>query len=271
MTLFLTLFLDFAFAGPPPKPIPREAVVTAVYDGDTVTLDTGDKVRLRGVNTPELKPAEDFGVDAREATRAFLLNQRVQLLVTGDDARDGYGRIVAGLKTEAGDLALHLAERGLGHVFVIPPDPADLTPLIEAQARARAQKLGIWSTPRYQGDLHITSFHANGKGDDDADPNAEYLRVCNVGVAPVDLSAYKLQDGTGRSWDLPQVVLPVGHTVKIHSGKGEHQADPSAQIAVYLQSSRGVWDDTSAVVRIVDSTGKEVDHREHAVGADPSP
>lgn len=271
MITLLAFAFDLALAGPPPKPIPREAVVTAVYDGDTVTLDTGDKVRLRGVNTPELKPAEEFGVDAREATRAFLLNQRVQLSVTGDDARDGYGRIVAGLKTEAGDLALHLAERGLGHVFVIPPDPADLTPLVEAQAKARAQRLGIWSTARYQGDLHITSFHANGKGDDNADPNAEYLRVCNVGVAPVDLSAFKLLDGGSGTWDLPAVVLPVGHTVKIHSGKGEHQADPSQQIAVYLQASRGVWDDASAVVRIVDAAGREVDRREHNVESDPNP
>ena len=33
----------------------------SVYDGDTYTLADGNKIRLRGVNTPELKPAEDFG------------------------------------------------------------------------------------------------------------------------------------------------------------------------------------------------------------------
>ena len=40
---------------------PRYGRVVSVYDGDTYTLADGNKIRLRGVNTPELKPAEDFG------------------------------------------------------------------------------------------------------------------------------------------------------------------------------------------------------------------
>lgn len=54
------------------KPGPATAVVTSVYDGDTFTLDTGDRVRLRWVNTPELKPAEDYGIEAKTLATTLL-------------------------------------------------------------------------------------------------------------------------------------------------------------------------------------------------------
>lgn len=245
-------------------PIPKEATVVSVYDGDTFTLDTGDKIRLRWVNTPELRPPEEFGIDAREAAKAFVLNKRVTLVVDGDDARDGYGRILAGLRTNEGDLSVHLAERGLGHVFVIPPDATDLTELYEAQARAKASKLGIWSIDRYSGDLHITSFHANGKGDDNEFVNGEYMRVCNVGATPVNLSSFSLTNASGKQWTLPDIELPLGHTVKIFSGRGAHQTDPERQIEAYLGSSKPVWDNDRDTATLYDANGNVVDQREHA-------
>ncbi len=267
----LLLLVSLAAAGDPPRedfpPIPEEAVVTSVYDGDTVTLSTGDKVRLRWVNTPELKPAEAFGIDARDAARAFVLNKKVRLVFDGEDSRDGYGRIVAGLRTEAGDLSLHLVERGLAHVFVIPPDHTDLTELYAAQARARSQHLGIWSTDRYRGALHITSFHANAPGDDNDNVNGEYLRVCNVGPTPVDLSGFTLTDDDGNRWALPSVVIPVGHTVKIHSGHGIQQTDPARQLEAYLQSDHPVWDNDGDKATLLDGTGAVVDARVYKVKA----
>ncbi len=265
--LAILLTTALALSGAPDKefgPIPSEGVVASVYDGDTFTLETGDKIRLRWVNTPELKPAEDFGVDAREAAKAFVLGKKVKLVVDGEDARDGYGRILAGLTTEQGDLSTHLAERGLAHVFVIPPDSTDLTPIYEAQARAKSAKLGIWSTDRYSGDLHITSFHANAKGDDNDNVNGEYMRVCNVGSTQVNLSAFKLTDADGNEWQLPPIQLPLGHTVKIHSGIGDNQGDPERQIAAYLQSERPVWNNDQDKATLLDASGNVVDFRVHA-------
>lgn len=269
MTLLLAL-TALCLAGEPAKkeypPIPKEATVVKVYDGDTLTLENGDKVRLRWVNTPELKPAEDFGIDAREATKAFALNKKVTLVFDGEDARDGYGRILAGVRLADGsDLSIYLAERGLGHVFVIPPDSEDLTKLYEAQAKAKASKLGIWSTDRYAGTLHITSFHANGAGDDSDFVNGEYVRVCNVGATEVDLSGYAIKDSDGNQWQLPALNLPIGHTVKIHSGKGTNLGSPSEQITAYLQSDTPIWDNDGDEVTIVDGQGKVVDHRVHEV------
>lgn len=267
-SLALSLLLSTAHAGKgavdPSAPVPDTAVVVAVYDGDTVTLDTGDKVRLRWVNTPELKPAEAYGIEAREAARELLLNKRVQL-VYGEVKRDGYGRLIAGIRTEDGqDLSQHLLTLGFGHLFVIPPDDTDLKPLIDAQEKARKGRRGIWSDERYQGELHITSFHANADGDDRQNPNGEYLRVCNVSPRPIDLQGYKLTDINGDTWTMPELILPTGNTVKLISGRGENQGDPASQLEIYLQTDGPVWNNSRDRATIYDRYGKVVDAREHA-------
>ena len=105
--LWWTLQLSVAMAGgtPPPggwPPPPASSTVASVYDGDTVTLTTGDKIRLRWVNTPELKPAEAYGIEAREAAASFLAGQEITLLLGSENPRDGYGRVVSGLMREDG-------------------------------------------------------------------------------------------------------------------------------------------------------------------------
>lgn len=242
---------------------PERAIVVDIYDGDTLTLSTGDKVRLRGVNTPELRPAEDYGIEARDAARDLLLNQAV-VLTYGSVKRDGYNRLLASVATEDGqDLALHLLTLGMGHLFLIPPEELDIALLSAAQESARTANRGVWSTERYRGDLHITSFHANADGDDNQNVNGEYLRICNVSSAPIDLQGYRISDISGRSWTFPAIIVPEGHTVKVHSGTGSHQTDPSQQLAVHLGSSRPIWNNTRDRATIYDRYGQVVDSRHH--------
>ena len=250
-----------ASVGAPP---PASATVTSVYDGDTFTLSTGDKVRLKWVNTPELKPPEQYAVEAREATKTFLSGKTVRLFY-GDTIRDGYGRLVAGVEVDGKLLAEHLLELGLGHLFVIPPDETDLAPFIAAQERARKARRGLWSTPEFQGVLHITSFHANADGDDRENVNGEYLRVCNISSETLDLSGFRIADISGNSWEFPKVLLPPGNTVKVHSGVGETGTDPESQLAIFLGSASPIWNNKQDRATIYDRFGRVVDARDHSV------
>lgn len=265
----LTLVALAALAAEPPPggwPIPpSESVVASVYDGDTVTLASGDKIRLRWVNTPELKPLEDYGIEAREATEKFVSGKEVKLVLGSENPRDGYGRVVSGLMTDEGNLSIHLLELGLAHLFVIPPDDTDLTPFLEAQERARKANRGIWSTERYQGVMHITSFHANAPGDDRENVNGEYLRVCNVSSDPLNLDGFTIADHTGTSWSLPAIVIPAGHTVEIHSGRGDNQGSPAEQLEVFLGSGSPIWNNKYDQATIYDRFGRVVDSRVHDV------
>lgn len=242
-------------------PVPSEAVVASVYDGDTLTLSTGDKVRLRWVNTPELKPLEDYGPEARELTASLVLQKQVHLLTSG--GRDGYGRLLSGVEVEGKNLSIALLEAGLGHLFLIPPDDTDLAPFIAAQEKARAARRGIWSTDRFQGALHITSFHANADGDDRENVNGEYLRVCNISAQPLDLAGYRIADISGKNWSFPDAIVPVGQTFKLHSGRGDNQLVPDAQLELFLGSADPIWNNGSDRATIYDRYGRVVDSREH--------
>jgi len=249
----------------PAEPAPQSGKVIKVYDGDTITLASGDKVRLRWVNTPELRPLEPFAEEARDSARALLMNQEVQLQYGPGSNRDGYGRLIAGIRAADVDLSMHLVQQGLAHVFLIPPDDLDPTALLAAQDAAKAAKKGIWTLPQLQGALHITSFHANGRGDDVKYVNGEYLRVTNIQSVPIDLSSYTIENRVGKVFNLPAVTLPAGHTVKIHSGMGTHREDPAEQIAVYLGSEQPLYDNKRDHVIIRNTDGTVVTERVHRV------
>ncbi len=265
LLLVLSLLGD-GFAEPGlATPGPKRSRVASVYDGDTLTLESGDKVRLRWVNTPELRPPQDYGIEAREAAKALVMGVEISLIY-GSTHRDGYGRLLAGVRTTESkkDLSEVLLEQGLAHMFIIPPDESNHDRLRAAQAKARKARRGIWSTQAYQGVLHITSFHANARGDDRQNVNGEYARVCNVSGRPVDVDGFRVMDLSGRSWLLPPLLLPPGHTVKIHSGQGTHQTDPKHQLEIYLGSDQPIWNNTRDRIKIYDRHGEMVDSWLHA-------
>lgn len=78
-----------------------KAMVTAVYDGDTCTVDIdlglhvwikNEKIRLYGINAPELRGKErPQGLLARDFLRELILNKEITLH-TIKDAREKYGR-----------------------------------------------------------------------------------------------------------------------------------------------------------------------------------
>ncbi|MGZ4981330.1 MAG: thermonuclease family protein [Methylobacter sp.] len=77
--------------------------VKTVYDGDTVVLEDGRKIRLLGINTPEVqhrgKLADAGGDEAKQWLTDKLKNTKVRL-EAGVEKTDKYGRTLAHLFTE---------------------------------------------------------------------------------------------------------------------------------------------------------------------------
>lgn len=69
-----------------------------VVDGDSLRLVDGRKVRLIGINTPELgrdgKPDEPLSVKARDALEKIIATHTITLKM-GPDKTDHYGRTLA--------------------------------------------------------------------------------------------------------------------------------------------------------------------------------
>jgi len=126
-----------------------KAVVTEVRNGDAVVLKSGQVVRLAGVEAP--KGDDPFAVQAREALSKLVLGREVQLMY-GGARQDAYGRALAHLKLAQGGAWVEktLLEAGDVRVHTWPDNRALARPMLDAEARARQRKRGLWSLPAYQ-------------------------------------------------------------------------------------------------------------------------
>ena len=128
--------------------------VKKVYDGDTLTLKDGRRIRLLGINTPELahggKPAEPLGKQSRQQLKQILGKGPVFLLV-GKDAHDHYGRVLGHVFDAAGEsVSAQLLRLGAGFAVVIPPNTRLSECYQEAELFARSNGLGVWGNPFFQ-------------------------------------------------------------------------------------------------------------------------
>jgi len=133
--------------------------VKKVYDGDTVLLSNGQKIRFLGINTPEVesrhKSAQAGGEDAKRWLQKTLKNKKIRL-EKDIEKRDKYNRLLAHLFTEDNlHINLELVKKGLATVNIYPPNLKYTDVLIKAQQQAEQDKLGIWQRSEY------ASKHAN--------------------------------------------------------------------------------------------------------------
>ena len=128
-------------------------VVEKVFDGDTILLKNGQKVRFLGVNTPEVagrnKAPESGGEEAKAWLRQRLEHQRVRL-ESDVEKQDKYGRTLAYVFTEDKQhINLELVSLGLAAVNIYPPNLKYADALLAAQREAERKGLGIWRDPVY--------------------------------------------------------------------------------------------------------------------------
>ena len=130
------------------------ARVTAVSDGDTVSLSGIGRVRLIGVDTPEVfGGAECYGREASAFTKRILVPGRRVAYRLGVERRDRFGRTLAYVWLRDGRLFNGLlVERGYAVPLTVPPNVELARRFVAAARRARRAKLGLWSPRTCAGD-----------------------------------------------------------------------------------------------------------------------
>lgn len=118
-----------------------------VFDGDTIILDGQEKVRLIGIDTPELthpkKPVQFFAEKASEYTKNIALGKRVKLEY--DQERiDKYGRTLAYVYFEDGRmLNAEIIKNGYGFAYTKYPFKY-MEEFRKYEREAREKGLGLW-------------------------------------------------------------------------------------------------------------------------------
>jgi len=140
----------------PPSHTDRHVQVRYVHDGDTLHLSNGEKVRLLGINTPELardgQPNQPFAAQSRERLRQLVKNSHHQLLIKMDrEKRDRYGRLLAHLYTPDGNsLSAQLLHDGFATLLAIPPNLDGLDCYAQVEKQAQKSQKGIWQLAQHQ-------------------------------------------------------------------------------------------------------------------------
>ena len=127
-----------------------EADVSYVYDGDTVKLSDGQRVRLIGFNTPEMNykhgAPEPLAKAARKQLKELLYANNNHINLRFGKVR----RLLAHAFLDDGNnIASIMLGKGLATTLVIPPNTWGLECYLQHEATARRAGIGIWALPRY--------------------------------------------------------------------------------------------------------------------------
>ncbi len=127
--------------------------VVYVYDGDTVLLKKGKKVRLLGIDTPEIgkdgKKDECFAKEAKQKAIELLAKKRVKIETDKMQPRyDKYGRLLAYIFLEDGtNINKFLIQEGYAKEFTYKQKPYKYQKEFkEAENTAKENKKGIWGS-----------------------------------------------------------------------------------------------------------------------------
>eukprot|EP00980_Cylindrotheca_fusiformis_P002391 scaffold558_cov111-Cylindrotheca_fusiformis.AAC.9 len=130
----------------------EEIMCKSVYDGDTLTLADGRRVRLLGIDTPELKEKQPFAEEAKQYTNSRCYKKSLWIYhEPGSSKTDHYGRTLAHvfIQSDGQYLCINegIVEAGFARFYV--PKDVNLhneATLRKAQASALSAKRGLWST-----------------------------------------------------------------------------------------------------------------------------
>jgi micrococcal nuclease len=139
-----------------------------VNDGDTIVLDTGQRVRYIGINSPEIahedQKAQPYGYQAKSYNKNLIGSQKVRLEYD-TDRRDRYGRVLAYVYSKDRNfINLRLLEVGLAFYLYRKPNLKYGEILLKAQQDAMASGIGLWHNwsekkKIYLGNRNSKRFH----------------------------------------------------------------------------------------------------------------
>ncbi|TRZ83609.1 hypothetical protein D4R86_00485 [bacterium] len=146
---FVYVLCAFLISGCGPIPTgDYYARVVYVYDGDTVKLDNGEKVRYLGIDTPEMNyknpPAEYLAQQAKRFNANLVYRKKVRLELDVVK-RDKYDRLLAYVYLDDVFVNAKMIEEGYAKVYIIPPNIRHADDFLDLQRKAREEKKGIWN------------------------------------------------------------------------------------------------------------------------------
>jgi micrococcal nuclease len=120
----------------------QTAIATRVTDGDTITIEGGERVRLLGINSPE--KGEKFYSEGKQFVEQRILYKEVELERDVID-KDQYGRILRYVWLNGELVNEQIIRQGLAIAQIYEPNHKYNKAIAAAEKAAINEKLGIWN------------------------------------------------------------------------------------------------------------------------------
>ena len=151
---------------------PTNGMVTAVFDGDTILLESGEKIRYLGVDAPEVShqgsPADCYGHEAKDLNEQLVFHKRVSLRYDRATT-DVHGRWLAYVFLPDGRCVnAELVKKGCATVFHSSEGFGKFDEFLSYQRQAMRDQRGLWGQCRVKPSNHYTGnrrsyvFHRAG-------------------------------------------------------------------------------------------------------------
>jgi len=123
---------------------PKKGKVERVIDGDTFVLYSGEKVRLMGIDAPEL--AAEWGMEARAKVVELTSKQEITLEYEEKEKLDAYGRLLAYVWVNKELLNALLLEEGYAKTLLYKHETPPKYWLLfqNKEAFAKERHYGLW-------------------------------------------------------------------------------------------------------------------------------
>ena len=138
-----------------------DVLVVRVVDGDTLKLENGERVRLIGIDTPEMHESEKLYRDSKKSgqdiktiqalgrrsykfTRQLVEGKRVRLEFDVEK-QDRYKRLLAYVYLKDGTFVnAEIIKQGYASLMTYPPNVKYVDTFKELYKQARENDLGLW-------------------------------------------------------------------------------------------------------------------------------
>ncbi len=130
-------------------------IVEYVVDGDTLELETGERVRLIGIDTPEV--GEYYYEEAKDRLKEIVEGKSV-ILERDIEYRDIYDRLLRYVYVDNWFVNLVLVQEGYASVYPYEPNTKYKDEFADAESEAKERGLGIWNEALTGHDIQLETY-----------------------------------------------------------------------------------------------------------------
>ena len=124
-------------------------LVTRIIDGDGIECEGTGRVRLIGIDTPELDQ-DPYGRQAAAALASFVRVGSTVRLEQDVEPRDRYGRLLAYVWVDSTLVNWRMVREGWAVLLTYQPNVQYVDWLIEAERKAREERRALWATGGFE-------------------------------------------------------------------------------------------------------------------------